>query len=48
MKIRRLSNVANISEHFGDMRKVPTKFFKPVTVREILELRRKADRYITY
>jgi hypothetical protein len=40
--------VAKISESFGDMRQIPTKFFKPITVREILKLRQKSNLYISY
>jgi hypothetical protein len=40
--------VAKISESFGDMKQIPTKFFKSITVKEILKLRQKANLYISY
>lgn len=40
--------VAKISESFGDMRQIPTKFFKPITVREMLKLRQNATLYVAY
>ncbi len=40
--------VSKISESFGDMRQIPTKFFNPITVREMVKLRQRAKLYMVY
>jgi len=40
--------VSKISESFGDMRQIPSKFFTPITVREMVKLRQRAKLYMVY
>ena len=40
--------VAGISKQFGDLEKVSSKFFKPITLKEMVKLRTEADYYMVY
>jgi len=40
--------VAGISKQFGDLDKISAKFIKPITLKDMINLRKKADYYMVY
>ena len=40
--------VAKISKRFGDLDKISTKFFKPLTLKEMIKMRTETDYYMVY